>query len=448
MQKNSILIKNARIINEGSITNRDLLIEGKKISNIDSSISVKNNITKVIDADGKFLMPGMIDDQVHFREPGLTHKANISTESRAAIAGGITSFIEMPNTIPNATTISELNKKFDIASNTSYANYSFMFGGTNDNLDEILKVDPKKVAALKLFLGSSTGNMLVDNPKVLEEIFSKTDLLIAVHCEDEQTIRNNTNKYIKQFGDNIPIKMHPVIRSEESCYLSSSRAIELAKKTGARLHVFHLSTAKEMLLFSNNQSLMDKKITAEVCIHHLWFSEEDYESKGTLIKWNPAVKKSSDRQALWDALLNDKIDVIATDHAPHTLDEKSNSYLKAPSGGPLVQHAVVALMESYQKGRISLEKLVEKMCHNPAILFQIEKRGFVREGYYADLILVDPNDPWTVNKNNILYKCGWSPFEGVTFNSKITHTFLNGSLVYHNNKFSKDKAAMQLTFNR
>ena len=448
MQKNSILIKNAQIVNEGSIINRDLLIEGKKISNIDSSISVKNNTTKVIDADGKFLMPGMIDDQVHFREPGLTHKANICTESRAAIAGGITSFIEMPNTIPNATTIIELNKKFDIASNTSYANYSFMFGGTNDNLDEILKVDPKKVAALKLFLGSSTGNMLVDNPKVLEEIFSKTDLLIAVHCEDEQTIRFNTNKYKKQFGDDIPIKMHPVIRSEESCYLSSSRAIELAKKTGARLHVFHLSTAKEMSLFSNNQPLIDKKITAEVCIHHLWFSDEDYESKGTLIKWNPAVKKSSDRQALWDALLNDKIDVIATDHAPHTLDEKSNSYLKAPSGGPLVQHAVVALMESYHKGRISLEKLVEKMCHNPAILFQIEKRGFVREGYYADLILVDPNDPWTVNKNNILYKCGWSPFEGITFNSKITHTFLNGSLIYHNNKFSKDKAAMQLTFNR
>ncbi len=448
MQKKSILIKNARIVNEGSITNRDLLIEGKKISNIDSSISVKNNITKVIDADGKFLMPGMIDDQVHFREPGLTHKANISSESMAAIAGGITSFIEMPNTIPNATTITELNKKFDIASNTSYANYSFMFGGTNNNLDEILKVDPKKVAALKLFLGSSTGNMLVDNPKVLEEIFYKTDLLIAVHCEDEQTIRHNTNKYKKQFGDDIPIKMHPVIRSEKSCYLSSSRAIELAKKTGARLHVFHLSTAKEMSLFSNNQPLTDKKITAEVCVHHLWFSDEDYETKGTLIKWNPAIKKSSDRQALWDALLNDKIDVIATDHAPHTLDEKSNSYLKAPSGGPLVQHAVVALMESYQRGRISLEKLVEKMCHNPAILFQIEKRGFVREGYYADLILVDTNDPWTVTKDNILYKCGWSPFEGVTFNSRVTHTFLNGSLVYHNNKFSKDKAAMQLTFNR
>ena len=448
MKQNSILIKNTRIVNDGSITNRDLLIEGKKISNIDSSISVKDNITKVIDADGKFLMPGMIDDQVHFREPGLTHKANIFTESRAAIAGGITSFIEMPNTIPNATTITELNKKFDIASNSSYANYSFMFGGTNDNLEEILKVDPKKVAALKLFLGSSTGNMLVDNPKILEEIFSKTDLLIAVHCEDEQTIRDNIKKYKKQFGDNIPIKMHPLIRSEESCYLSSSRAIELAKKTGARLHVFHLSTAKEMSLFSNNQSLIDKKITAEVCIHHLWFSDEDYESKGTLIKWNPAVKKSSDRQALWDALLNDKIDVIATDHAPHTLDEKSNSYLKAPSGGPLVQHAVVALMESYQKGRISLEKLVEKMCHNPAILFRIEKRGFVREGYYADLILVDPNDPWTVTKDNILYKCGWSPFEGVTFNSKITHTFLNGSLVYHNNKVSKNKAAMQLTFNR
>jgi len=448
MKQNSILIKNTRIVNEGSITNRDLLIEGKKISNIDSSISVKNNITKVIDADGKFLMPGMIDDQVHFREPGLTHKANISTESRAAIAGGITSFIEMPNTIPNATTITELNKKFDIASNTSYANYSFMFGGTNDNLDEILKVDPNKVAALKLFLGSSTGNMLVDNPKVLEEIFSKTDLLIAVHCEDEQTIRDNIKKYKKQFGDDIPINMHPLIRSEKSCYLSSSRAIELAKKTGARLHVFHLSTAKEMSLFSNNQSLIDKKITAEVCIHHLWFSDEDYESKGTLIKWNPAVKKSSDRQALWDALLNDKIDVIATDHAPHTLEEKLNSYLKAPSGGPLVQHAVVALMESYHKGRISLEKLVEKMCHNPAILFQIEKRGFIREGYYADLILVDPNDSWTVNKNNIMYKCGWSPFEGVTFNSKVTHTFLNGSLVYHNNKVSDNKAAMQLTFNR
>ena len=448
MKQNSILIKNTRIVNEGSITNRDLLIEGKKISNIDSSISVKNNTTKVIDADGKFLMPGMIDDQVHFREPGLTHKANISTESRAAIAGGITSFIEMPNTIPNATTIIELNKKFDIASNTSYANYSFMFGGTNDNLDEILKVDPNKVAALKLFLGSSTGNMLVDNPKVLEEIFSKTDLLIAVHCEDEQTIRDNIKKYKKQFGDDIPINMHPLIRSEKSCYLSSSRAIELAKKTGARLHVFHLSTAKEMSLFSNNQSLIDKKITAEVCIHHLWFSDEDYESKGTLIKWNPAVKKSSDRQALWDALLNDKIDVIATDHAPHTLEEKLNSYLKAPSGGPLVQHAVVALMESYHKGRISLEKLVEKMCHNPAILFQIEKRGFIREGYYADLILVDPNDSWTVNKNNIMYKCGWSPFEGVTFNSKVTHTFLNGSLVYHNNKVSDNKAAMQLTFNR
>ena len=441
-----LVLKNCNVINENVESQVDIAIKNQRIEKIAASITSESS--EELDLSGKLVIPGLIDDQVHFREPGLTHKANIFTESRAAIAGGITSFIEMPNTIPNATTIIELNKKFDIASNTSYANYSFMFGGTNDNLDEILKVDPKKVAALKLFLGSSTGNMLVDNPKVLEEIFSKTDLLIAVHCEDEQTIRFNTNKYKKQFGDDIPIKMHPVIRSEESCYLSSSRAIELAKKTGARLHVFHLSTAKEMSLFSNNQPLIDKKITAEVCIHHLWFSDEDYESKGTLIKWNPAVKKSSDRQALWDALLNDKIDVIATDHAPHTLDEKSNSYLKAPSGGPLVQHAVVALMESYHKGRISLEKLVEKMCHNPAILFQIEKRGFVREGYYADLILVDPNDPWTVNKNNILYKCGWSPFEGITFNSKITHTFLNGSLIYHNNKFSKDKAAMQLTFNR
>ena len=448
MHKKSILIKNARIVNEGSIFDGDLLIEGKKISKIASSINIKNNNTKIIEAHSNFLMPGMIDDQVHFREPGLTHKADIASESKAAIAGGITSFIEMPNTIPNATTIDELNNKFDIALNSSFANYSFMFGGTNDNLDEILKVDSKTVAALKLFLGSSTGNMLVDNQEVLEKIFLSTDLLIAVHCEDEQTIRNNTKKLKQKYGDDIPIKMHPIIRSEESCYLSSSRAIELAKKTGARLHVFHLSTAKEISLFSNKKDLKDKRITSEVCIHHLWFSDQDYDKKGTLIKWNPAIKKSSDRDALWDALLNDKIDVIATDHAPHTLEEKSNPYTAAPSGGPLVQHAVVALMEAYHKEKISLEKLVQKMAHNPAILFQIKKRGFIREGYYADLILVDPNNPWTVNKNNILYKCGWSPFEGTTFKSRISHTILNGSLVYHNNKFNNARTAMRLTFDR
>lgn len=448
MQEKSILIKNARIVNEGKIIEGDVLIENQFISEISESISAKNGATQIIDAENKFLLPGMIDDQVHFREPGLTHKATIATESKAAIAGGITSFIEMPNTVPQATTIVKLEEKFQRAAETSYANYSFMFGGTNDNLEEIMKVDSKTVAGLKLFLGSSTGNMLVDNPEVLEKIFSSTDLLISVHCEDEETIRAHTKKFMEEYGDDIPIKFHPAIRSSEACYLSSSRAIELAKKTGARLHVFHLSTAKEMALFTNKIPLKDKKITAEVCIHHLWFSDEDYDQKGTFIKWNPAVKSSRDRAALWGALLDDRIDVIATDHAPHTIEEKSNPYTKAPSGGPLVQHAVVALMEAYHRGQISIEKIVEKMAHNPAILFQIEKRGFVRKGYYADLILVDPHNPWTVTKDNILYKCGWSPFEGTTFKSRITHTLLNGVLVYQNTQFSKQNAAMRLTFER
>ena len=448
MQEMSILIKNARIVNEGKVLEGDLLIEGQKIKEIAASISAKHPDVKVIDAENKFLLPGMIDDQVHFREPGLTHKATIATESKAAIAGGITSFVEMPNTVPQATTVEKLEEKFDIASKTSHANYSFMFGGTNDNLDEILKIDSKKVAALKLFLGSSTGNMLVDNPEVLEKIFSSTDLLIAVHCEDEETIRENTKIFKCQYGEDIPIKYHPLIRSEEACYLSSSRAIQLANKTGARLHVFHLSTAKETALFSNKKPLKDKKITAEVCIHHLWFSDEDYDKKGSLIKWNPAVKTVKDREALWQALLDDRIDVIATDHAPHTKEEKSNIYSKAPSGGPLVQHAVVALMEAYHKGKISIEKLVEKIAHNPAILFQIENRGFIKEGYFADLILVDPHNPWTVTAENIQYKCGWSPFEGTTFKSRITHTILNGTLVYHNSKFTNQNSAMRLTFNR
>jgi len=442
------LIKNANIVNEGSVFKGDILIEGEFIKEIADSISAKSSDVHVIDAEGKYVLPGAIDDQVHFREPGLTHKANIETESRAAIAGGITSFIEMPNTNPQTTTVEKLEEKFEIASKTSYANYSFMFGGTNDNLEEILKVDSKTVAGLKLFLGSSTGNMLVDDPKVLEKIFKSTDMVISVHCEDEATIKKNFQEHLDKFGDDIPIKYHPIIRSEEACYLSSSKAIELAKKTGARLHVFHLSTGKETKLFTNKIPLKDKKITAEVCIHHLWFNDNDYDKKGTLIKWNPAVKTENDRLELWKALLDDRIDVIATDHAPHTIDEKKNVYTKAPSGGPLVQHALPAMLEMYHKGAISIEKVVEKMCHNPAILFQIEKRGFIKEGYFADLVLIDLNNPWTVNKDNILYKCRWSPFEGTSFKSRITHTFLNGSLVYQNAKFTDIKVAKRLTFNR
>jgi dihydroorotase len=448
MQKKTTLIKNANIVNEGTIFSGDILIEGEYIKQISESISAKSADVLVIDAEGKYILPGAIDDQVHFREPGLTHKANIESESKAAIAGGITSFVEMPNTNPQTTTIDKLEEKFDIAAKTSWANYSFMFGGTNDNLDEILKLDANQVAGLKLFLGSSTGNMLVDDPKVLEKIFKSTDMVISVHCEDETTVRKNLKAHIDEFGDDIPIKYHPIIRSEEACYLSSSKAIELAKKTGARLHVFHLSTGKETNLFTNDIPLKDKKITAEVCIHHLWFSDEDYENKGTFIKWNPAVKTKADRDQLWEALLDDRIDVIATDHAPHTIEEKNNVYTSAPSGGPLVQHALPAMLEMYHKEKISLEKIVEKMCHNPAILFDVERRGYIKEGYYADLVMVDLNNPWTVTKENILYKCEWSPFEGATFKSRITHTFLNGNLVYQNAKFSDVKSAKRLTFNR
>lgn len=448
MNNRTVLIKNARIVNEGTIFNGDILIENEYIKEIAESISAKSPDVQVFDAENNYVLPGVIDDQVHFREPGLTHKANIETESRAAIAGGITSFIEMPNTNPQTTTIEKLEDKFEIASKTSYANYSFMFGGTNDNLDEVLKVDAKNVAGLKLFLGSSTGNMLVDNPEVLEKIFSSTDLVISVHCEDEATIRKNTEDYIAKYGDDIPIKYHPIIRSEEACYLSSSKAIELAKKTGARLHIFHLSTGKETDLFTNKIPLKDKKITAEVCVHHLWFSDKDYDEKGTFIKWNPAVKTEKDRAQLWEALLDDRIDVIATDHAPHTLEEKNNVYTKAPSGGPLVQHALSAMLEAYHQEKISLEKIVEKMCHNPAILFQIEKRGYIKEGYFADLVIVNANNPWTVTKDNVLYKCGWSPFEGTTFKSRVTHTFVNGELAYKNFKFYDVKAGKRLTFNR
>ncbi|SDR83933.1 dihydroorotase [Formosa sp. Hel1_31_208] len=448
MEKKTILIKNAKIVNEGKVVEGDILIENEIIKEVSDSISAKFADVVVIDVEGNYVFPGVIDDQVHFREPGLTHKGNIETESRAAIAGGITSFIEMPNTNPQTTTVEKLEEKFEIAGNSSFANYSFMFGGTNDNLDEILKVDSKSVAGLKLFLGSSTGNMLVDDPKVLEKIFRSTDMVISVHCEDEATIRKNLQEYMDEYGEDIPIEKHPIIRSEEACYISSSRAIKLAKKTGARLHVFHLSTGKETNLFSNKIPLKDKKITSEVCIHHLWFSDEDYKTKGTHIKWNPAVKTASDRDQLWKALLDDRIDVIATDHAPHTLEEKNNVYTKAPSGGPLVQHALVAMIEMFHRGKITLPKIAEKMAHNPAILFQVEKRGYIKEGYFADLVVVDINNPWSVKKDNILYKCGWSPFEGNTFKSRITHTFLNGTLVYNNFKVLDVKAAKRLTFNR
>lgn len=442
------LIKNAKIVNENKIFEGDVHIKGDQIIEVSSSISAKSSDIKIIDAGGKHLIPGIIDDQVHFREPGLTHKETLLTGSRAAVAGGITSYFEMPNTKPQTTTIEKLEEKFAMAKDNSYANYSFMFGGTNDNLEEIKKINPKTTAALKLFLGSSTGNMLVDNEKVLEDIFTHSPLIIATHCEDETTIKENMEDHIKKYGEDIPIHLHPKIRSEEACYLSSSRAVALAKKTGARLHVFHLSTAKELKLFSNKLPLAKKKITAEVCIHHLWFDESDYKEKGTYIKWNPAVKTAKDKAELLKALDRNLLDVVATDHAPHTKEEKNNVYTKAPSGGPLVQHALPAMLEFYHQGKLSLEKIVEKMCHNPAILFDINNRGYIKEGYKADLVLVDTQSPWTVNSQNIFYKCGWSPFEGTTFKSRVTHTFVNGNLVFENFKFNTSLFGERLQFNR
>ncbi|MBL0736632.1 dihydroorotase [Flavobacterium sp. GN10] len=445
---NRILIKNAKIVNEGTIFEGDVLIENDLIVEIADSISLKTSDCIVIDAEGNYLMPGAIDDQVHFREPGLTHKGDIESESRAAVAGGITSFIEQPNTVPNAVTQEILEDKYQIASKKSFANYSFMMGATNDNLEEVLKTNPKNVAGIKIFLGSSTGNMLVDNEAVLEKIFSSTPMLIAVHCEDETTIKNNLAAFKEQYGDDVPVTAHNLIRSAEACYISSSKAVALAKRTGARLHIFHLSTAKEMELFTNKIPLEEKKITAEVCVHHLWFTDEDYKTKGNFIKWNPAVKTADDRAELWKALNDGRIDVIATDHAPHTKEEKQQSYLNAPSGGPLVQHAVVAMFEAHHQGKISVEKIVEKMCHNPAKLFKIEKRGFIKEGYHADLVIVNPSLPWSVKPENILYKCGWSPFEGYTFKSRITHTFVNGELVYNNFKVKDTRAGKRLLFDR
>ena len=424
-----------------------MLIVNDIISQIDKNIS-KSNDCKIIDASGKILIPGLIDDQVHFREPGLTHKATINSESKAAVAGGITSFIEMPNTIPQTTTINELNKKFEIAHKSSYANYSFMFGATNSNLDEIKKINKNEVAALKIFLGSSTGDMLVDNQQILRDIFLSTDLIIVVHSEDEQIINENLKKYKIKYNSNIPFDCHSKIRSEEACLKSTKKIIKLAKETNARLHVFHLSTKLESLLFQNDIPLKEKKITSEVCVHHLRFNENDYIDLGNQIKCNPSIKREEDRAAVMAALLNDQIDIIATDHAPHTLEEKSNTYFNAPSGGPLVQHALPAMLAFVNQGKISIEKVVEKMCHNPAIIFKIEKRGYIKKGFYADLVLVDIASPWTVKKDNILYKCGWSPFEGVTFNHEVSRTFVNGRLVYEGGKIIEGSNGKRLLFNR
>lgn len=442
----STLIRNALLINEGKIFLADVFIQNGLIAQIGQSLDVQSDVS--IDAEGKYLMPGIIDDQVHFREPGLTHKGELYTESKAAVAGGITSFMEMPNTKPQTLTQELLEQKYQRAKEVSLANYSFFMGASNDNLEEVLKTDPKNVGAIKIFMGSSTGNMLVDDKSVLENIFEKSKMLIAVHCEDEATIQQNTAHYKSIYGEDVPIEMHSKIRSDEACYKSSSMAIELAKKHNTRLHVFHLSTAKEMELFRNDIPLEEKRITAEVCIHHLWFDDSQYADKGTHIKWNPAVKSKVDKEAVFEALLDDRIDIIATDHAPHTLEEKNNTYFNAPSGGPLVQHALVAMLELYHQGKIRLEKIVEKMCHAPAICFKVENRGFIREGYAADLVLVEIDNPWEVNKDNILYKCAWSPFEGNTFKSRVTHTWVNGHLAYQNGSFDESQKGHRLTFDR
>ncbi|MDG2147219.1 MAG: dihydroorotase [Flavobacteriaceae bacterium] len=442
-----ILIKNAILVNENKISQKDLLIKGEYIFKIDDFIE-EVNVDKTIDAKGLHLIPGWIDDQVHFREPGLAHKGNISSESRAAVAGGITSYIEMPNTLPQTTTAEALDEKIDIASKNSFANYSFLFGGTNHNLDDIKNFDKKKAAGLKLFLGSSTGNMLVDDLDVLREIFLATDLPIAVHCEDEDIIRENLKKYKKLYGKDIPVEEHSKIRSEKACYLSSKKAIALAKETGARLHVFHLSTAIETHLFENNIPLEEKKITSEVCVHHLWFSEKDYNDKGNFIKWNPSIKKYTDQLALWEALNDDRIDILATDHAPHLESEKKLDYLNCPSGGPMVQHALPAMLTAHKKGKISLEKIVEKACHNPAKLFKIKKRGFLREGYFADLVLIDLEKKNKVLKDSVLYLCGWSPFEGTTFDASVINTFVNGKIVYDFEKIVSKPCGKRLEFDR
>ena len=442
------LIKNAIIINEGSSIVGSVLIDGEHIKKIFyGSDDISNiNADQVIDATGKYLIPGVIDDQVHFREPGLTHKGEIATESRAAIAGGVTSYMEMPNTNPQTVTQELLEEKYQRASMVSPANYSFYMGATNDNLDEVLKTDPSKVCGIKVFMGSSTGNMLVDDEKVLSEIFKNAPTLVATHCEDEATIQENIKIARARYGENVPVSRHAYIRSAEACFRSSSKAVELAARFGTRLHVLHLSTEKEMGLFAAGP-VKDKLITAEVCVHHLWFDEQDYITHGNRIKWNPSIKTAKDKEALWEALLSDRIDVIATDHAPHTLDEKSNTYFKAPSGGPLVQHSLIAMLEMSRKGYITPEKIIQKMCHAVADLYRIDRRGYIREGYYADLVLIDPNENWSVSSRNILYKCGWSPFEGAGFTHMITHTFVNGKLAYNQGEIANGIASKRLIFN-
>jgi dihydroorotase len=442
----SLVLKGGTIVNEGKSFVSDILIRNGKIEKIASSIDEGG--AEEIDVAGKFILPGCIDDQVHFREPGLTHKADIYTESRAAVAGGITTFMEMPNTVPNALTQELLEDKYQIASRTSIANYSFFMGASNDNIEEVLKTNTKHVCGIKVFMGSSTGNMLVDKEATLENLFSKVPMLIATHCEDEATIQANIALYKAKYGEDVPIECHPMIRSAEACYTSSSMAVELAKKHNARLHILHISTEKELSLFDNTIALEQKRITAEACIHHLWFSDADYKEKGNYIKWNPAVKKASDREAIWKALLDNRIDVVATDHAPHTMAEKEGTYFKAPSGGPLVQHGLLAMLEKSKEGKITLERVVEKMAHAPAILFEIEGRGFIREGYAADLVVVDPNKAHTVSHQNILSKCGWSPFEGTTFSHSVERTFVNGLEVYSKEKIQEKGIGQRLIFNR
>ncbi|WP_373521296.1 dihydroorotase [Aquiflexum sp.] len=443
----SILITGANIVNEGKITRSDVLIKDGMFYNIGTDLSEFEADT-TIDASGKYIFPGLIDDQVHFREPGLTHKADIYTESKAAVAGGITSYMEMPNTVPQATTLELLEEKFSIASEKSLANYSFFFGATNDNIEEILKVDPENVCGIKVFQGSSTGNMLVDNPESLDRIFSECKMIIATHSENDNIIKANLQKYQAKFGDDIPVKYHPKIRSAEACYDASKKVVDLARKYGSRLHVLHISTGKEVGLFDKKLPLVEKRITAEACIHHLWFSEDDYEEKGNFIKWNPAIKTVDDRDKILEGVLDGHIDVIATDHAPHTLEEKNKSYLSAPSGGPLVQHSLVAMLDLYHQGKIRLDQIVEKMCHNPAILFEIDKRGYIRPGYHADLVIADLDSPWTVEKSNVLSKCGWSPFEGHTFKSKVTHTVVSGHLAFENGTFHEEQKGHRLKFSR
>jgi len=443
------LIRNATIVNEGRTFRGDLLIKDELISATGPPGQVRFPTgSQIIDASGLLLIPGVIDDQVHFREPGLTYKADIFTETRAAVAGGITSFMDMPNTIPRTVTLETLDHKYRLGSENSLINYSFYIGATNNNLDEIMKADPAEVCGIKVFMGSSTGNMLVDNENALRELFRKAIMPITAHCEDEPTIRRNSEAFRQKYGEDVPVKMHPLIRSREACFLSSSHATGLAREYNTRLHILHLSTADEMKLFSNELPLDEKRITGEVCVHHLWFDDSYYDELGARIKWNPAIKTMFDRESLLNGVRNDLIDIIATDHAPHTAEEKTNSYFKSPSGGPLVQHSLVAILELWHRKIFSLEKIVEKMCHNPAILFNIRERGFIREGYKADLCLINPDDPWTVSKDNILYKCGWSPFEGTTFRSKVIMTFVNGIPIYNKGMINEEYRGQRLMFDR